>query len=63
MDDDEIYAEKNEPIDIQRDKIGRWVSREWDNGFIEKYNYKHSIKQLTKNNNKRKLRDSLKLTK
>ena len=61
MDDDEIYAASNEPIDIQRDKFGRWVSREWDNGYIERYNYKYSVSQLTKN--KRKLRDAFKINK
>lgn len=63
MDDEEIYAASNEPIDIQRDKFGRWVSREWGNGFIERYNYKHSVKQLTKNKNNRKLRDAFKIDK
>ena len=65
MDEDEIHAASNEPINIKRDKFGRWVSREWDNGFIEKYNYKHSVKQLTKNKNKnkRKLRDAFKIDK
>jgi len=32
-------------------------------GFIERYNYKHSVKQLTKNKNKRKLRDAFKIDK
>ena len=63
MDEDDFYAASNEPIDIQRDKFGRWVSREWENGFIERYNYKHSVKQLTKNKNKRKLRDAFKIEK
>lgn len=33
------------------------------NGFIERYKYKHSVKQLTKNKNKRKLRDAFKIDK
>lgn len=63
MEDSEYYSLQNDPIKIRYDKFGRWTMRNWDNGYSERYIYKYSVNSLTKNKNKRSLRDAFTIQK
>lgn len=60
---DEIkeYTEQNEPIEIKRDEVGRWIERIWNNGIIETYTYQWSADVLLNNKDITKYRDSYKV--
>ena len=54
----EQYCSENEPIEVIRDEIGRWIKRIWDNGIIETYTYKYDVDTLLNNNDITKYRDA-----
>lgn len=52
------YCSENEPIEILRDEVGRWVKRIWDNGITETYTYKYDVELLLNNKDITKYRDA-----
>lgn len=55
------YIESNEPTEILRDEIGRWVERKWvlsNTTIIESYKYKYDVNVLLNNKDITKYRDS-----
>ena len=55
------YCSENEPTEIIRDKVGRWVQRIWVKGsvkVIESYSYKYDDETLIENTDITKFRDS-----
>lgn len=61
MSDLEKYCSENEPTDIIRDKVGRWIQRIWVKGsvkVIESYSYKYDDETLIENTDITKFRDS-----
>lgn len=60
MNNEEIdqYCSENEPIEVIRDAVGRWVKRIWDNGITEKYTYKYDVELLLNNKDITKYKNS-----
>lgn len=57
----EQYCTENEPTEIIRDKVGRWVQRIWvkgDTKIVESYSYKYNDELLLTNTDITKFRDS-----
>lgn len=57
----EKYCSENEPTEIIRDKVSRWIQRVWVNGsvkIVESYSYKYDDETLIKNTDITKFRDS-----
>lgn len=55
------YTESNEPTEILRDEVGRWVERKWvlsNTTIIESYKYKYDVNVLLNNKDITKYRDS-----
>lgn len=55
------YTESNEPNEILRDEVGRWIERKWilhTSTIIETYKYKYSVDLLLSNKDITKYRDS-----
>lgn len=52
------YCSENEPIEILRDEVGRWVKRIWDNGITETYTYKYDVELLLNNKDITKYKNS-----
>lgn len=55
------YTEQNEPIEIKRDEVGRWIERVWENGITETYTYQWPADILLNNKDITKYRDSYKV--
>jgi hypothetical protein len=61
MSDLEKYCNENEPTEIIRDKVGRWVQRIWIKGgvkIVESYSYEYSDDFLLNNRDIKKFRAS-----
>ena len=60
MNSEEIdqYCSENEPIEVIRDTVGRWVKRTWNNGITETYTYKYDVELLLNNKDITKYRDA-----
>lgn len=60
MNNEEIdqYCSENEPIEVIRDAVWRWVKRIWDNGITEKYTYKYDVELLLNNKDITKYKNS-----
>ena len=54
----EQYCSENEPIEIIRDEVGRWVKRVWVDGSFETYTYKYDVATLLSNKDITKYRDA-----
>ena len=61
MNEIEQYCNENEPTEIIRDKVGRWMQRIWvkdETKIVESYNYKYDDELLLTNTDITKFRDS-----